>query len=86
MIRRPGRAKPFSDSTWWQTPCWMSKKAGMPWARTNSRMVLWFWAYFSSAAGTMWSRMMTIFSGALTLARPSFLNSPMMAEELSWDR
>ena len=67
-------------------PALMSKKFGMPWAATNSRMDLWFWAYFSSAAGTMWSRTMTILPGALTFLTPSFWNSLMMAAELSWDR
>ena len=83
MITAPGRAKLASEKTWWQTPAWMSKKCGIPCSATNSRIVLWFWAYFSSAAGTMWSRTMTILPGATTFARPSFLNSPMMADELS---
>ena len=67
-------------------PALMSKKFGIPCAATNSRIDLWFWAYFSSAAGTMWSRTMTIFPGALTFSTPSFWNSLMMAAELSWDR
>ncbi len=82
----PGAAKPCSGRTWWQMPELMSKKLGMPCSATNSRMDLWFWAYFSSEAGTMWSRTMTIFSGARTLLTPILRNSWMMAAELSWER
>ncbi len=82
----PGRMKPFSGKSAWQTPfAPISKKSLMSWRLAQSRSIFAWVAVLESLLGVTWSITALIFEGSKTLSLPRAMRSAMaIGVVISW--